>query len=310
MRAVRNTEKGIEVLEVPEPEGEGALVAIRSASICGSDISMIKRGPLPQTLGHEIAGELQDGTPVAIEPIQPCGKCDQCDLGDYQRCRAGAGSTLGIGTDGGMADYLRVHDRSLVPLPSGVRVADASLVEPLAVCVHGQRIAGLVPGQRVAVVGGGSIGLCAVAAARDVGCEVGLVARHGAQIEAGEKLGAHAAHGEYDLVVDAAGSESALAEAGKLVGPGGAVLLLGIYWGAIPFPGVMAMLKEIRIISSLMYSHHSAGRDIDAAAAMLARLPELADALITHRFPLADAAAAFAAAQDRSGGAIKVVLEP
>ena len=310
MRAVRSTEEGIRLAEVPEPEGPGVGVAIRATSICGSDLSLIQAGPLPVTLGHEFAGVLDDGRAVAIEPIKACGTCDQCRQDDYRRCRLGPQTFLGIGCDGGMAERVMVPERCLVPLPDGLPVSDASLVEPLAVTLHGLRLGGARDGQRVAVVGAGSIGLLCVAGARSLGCDVGLVARHPAQIEAGERLGAKEAEGEYDLVVDCAGSESGLARAGELSAPGATLVLLGAYWGQVPLPGVAVMLKEIHVAPSITYNRHAGERDVDAAAELLASDPEIAATLITHRFPLNEAPEAFRVAEDRKSGSIKVVLEP
>jgi len=160
-------------------------------------------------------------------------------------------------------------------------------------------------------VGGGAIGLCAVAAARAAGAEVALEARHDAQRAAGERLGAGARPaGAYDLVVDAAGSESSFARAAELSRPGGRVALIGSYWTPVAFPGFALCMKEIDVIPASMYGRAGAMRDIDAAAALLAGTPELPRAVITHRFPLAAAAEAFATARARESGAIKVVLEP
>ena len=69
-------------------------------------------------------------------------------------------------------------------------------------------------------------------------------------------------------------------------------------------------MKELTVVPASMYGRHGGGRDIDAAAALLAARPEIADAIITHRLPLEAAVDAFALARDRAGGAIKVVLEP
>jgi threonine dehydrogenase-like Zn-dependent dehydrogenase len=262
------------------------------------------------TLGHEIAGTTADGTPVAIEPLDPCGTCEPCTTGHYNLCTMGGGMILGIGLDGGMADEVLVPERSLVRLPDGLEVGNASLVEPLAVVVHALRRSEVQPGNRVAVVGGGAIGLCAVAVARARGCEVGLVARHDAQREAGERLGAAEVHGLYDVVVEAAGSESALAHAVELAKPGGYLSVPGIYWGAVALPGLPLCLKQVDLCPATLYGRHAGGRDVDAAAALLATTPELADTLITHRFPLDAATAAFAIAAGRDQGAIKVVLEP
>jgi L-iditol 2-dehydrogenase len=309
--AVRCRQGRIEVADAPAPTGDGVRVHVRSAGICGSDLHMVDGGwPIHGVPGHEIAGELSDGTAVAIEPIIGCGDCAACRRGDYNLCPGQLERFLGIGADGGMAEELIVPEHCLVALAPGVSPADACLVEPLAVAVHGLRLAGLEPGMRVAVIGGGTIGLCAVAAVTQVGAQVGLRARHDAQLAAADRLGASEIAGEYDLVIDCAGTRNALADACELCRPGGALLLLASYWDGFEPPGMGISMKEIRILPSFMYGRGQDGRDVDAAAALLAARPEIPETLITHRLPLADAALAFDIARDRKSGAIKVVLIP
>jgi threonine dehydrogenase-like Zn-dependent dehydrogenase len=310
MRAVRSGRDGIEVVDVAPPDGDGVRLRVKAAGICASDLNLVRSGPVAHTLGHEISGVLDDGTPVAVEPILPCGTCARCRAGDYHLCDRAAPTLIGVGTDGGMADEVLVANRCLVPLPSGVPVQDACLVEPLAVAVHGLRVAGLTGGERVGVVGSGTIGLCAVVAATALGCEVGLAARHLHQLAAGEQLGANSLSGHYDLVVEAAGTASALEQSAALARPGSTVLVLGVFWDKIPVPGLQAMTKELRVLPTICYNRHAGGRDIDAAASLLAARPEVGEVMITHRFPLEDAATAFQVAADRAAGAIKVVLEP
>jgi threonine dehydrogenase-like Zn-dependent dehydrogenase len=310
MRAVRHTARGIELIDVPAPTGPGVRVRVRSSGICGTDLVMTKGAPLPFTLGHEFAGLLDDGSAVAVEPIDSCGTCDQCAAGQHQRCRSGPEVFYGIGADGGMCDEMLVPIGSLHPLPPELPVADAFLAEPTAVALHGLRVAGVGPGQRVAVIGGGSIGLLVVAGASAAGADVDLVARHPAQIEAGERLGAGTPRGNYDLVVDAAGSASALATGVELARPGGALLLLAVYFDEVPLQGVPLLSKELTVYNAMAYSHHDGGSDFGTAVELLAARPEIADTLITRRFSLDDAAEAFRAAADRASGAIKVVLEP
>jgi threonine dehydrogenase-like Zn-dependent dehydrogenase len=312
MRAVRTCGKTVEVVELPAPAGDGVRVRVTTAGICGSDLHMVETGFAGErVLGHEVAGVTDDGTPVAIEPLSPCGACRPCRRGDYNLCEQGPGIIHGIGRDGGMADELRVPARALVRLPVGVALADASLVEPVAVVVHALRRARLAGGERVAVVGGGAIGLCAVAAACAAGAEVALEARHDAQRAAGERLGARiGAAGGYDVVVDAAGTESSLARAAELARPGGRIALAGTHWTPVQFPGFAICLKEVDVLPASLYARSGAMRDVDAAAALLAGTPELPRAVITHRFPLDAAPEAFATAADRRSGAIKVVLEP
>jgi threonine dehydrogenase-like Zn-dependent dehydrogenase len=311
MRGVRNTEDGVRVLDLPEPEptGDEVVVRVAAAGICGSDLHLLEWGPMPVTLGHEIGGWLTDGTPVAVEPVlHRCGECESCRTGDTHLCRSA--QTVGIGVDGGMADHVVVTPDCLVPLPDGLPVGDASLVEPVACGVRAVHRARVEPGQRVAVVGGGTLGIAAVAAAAHAGCEVGIAARHPHQLAAAEAVGGRPVEGHYDVVIEAAGTGSAFSEAVRLARVRGTVALLGTYWGDITVTAMPIGLKELDVVGCLAYGRHGGQREVDDAAALLAAVPELAPALITHRFPLEDAAEAFRVAADRSAGAIKVTLEP
>ena len=312
MRAVRCCNKQVEVVDVPAPVGEGVKVKVRSAGICSSDLHMINAGfPIPGTLGHEVAGVLRDGREVALEPLAPCGHCDMCVSGEYQLCRLGPGSIIGVGLDGGMADEILVPERAIVPLPANVSASDACLVEPLAVAAHGIGMLDLHPRSRVAVIGAGSVGLSATAVLTDLVETVHLVARHDAQKEAGQRLGAGLElEGEYDVVIECAGNSGALAQAANLCRPRGIILLLATYWDEVSLPALTVSMKELRIYSSAMYGRTGLVRDVEIAAQLLARRPEIAETLITHRLPLDAAPEAFALASMRDAGAIKVVLEP
>ncbi len=301
MRAVFFDDGEVKLREVGEPCEEGVRVHVRSTGICGSDLHMLEmKSPLGCVVGHEVAGVLDDGTPVAVEPSMPCGECPACRSGAYNLCPSGAGKSLGVGRNGGMADEIRVPPGCLVYLPSNLDVRDACLVEPLAVAVHGLQRAGLQ----------GAVGLCAVAAARAGSATVGLAARYDHQMAVGRSLGAGDIEGQYDLVVECAGTDKAVNTAVKLCRPGGKVLILGTHWSGLPFPQLPAMMKEITVVSSFMYASNGAVRDSDVAAALLSRQSAIARGLITHRFPLAEVKQAFAVARDRKAGAIKVVLEP
>lgn len=311
MRAVCFKDGEVELREINETPDEGTRVHVRSIGICGSDLHMLEmKSPLQCVAGHEVAGVLDDGIAVAVEPLVPCDECANCRAGDYNLCHSGAVRTLGVGRNGGMSDEVNVPESCLVYLPSNVDVRDACLVEPLAVAVHGMRQAALDGNQRVAVIGGGTVGLCAVAVARAGNTTVGLSARYDHQVAAGNLLGAKEIEGQYDLVVESAGTEKAVNRAIKLCRPKGKVLMLGTHWDGLSFPQMAAMLKEITIISSYMYCADGPVRDFDVAAMLLSRNPGIAKALITHRYPLAEVKHAFAVARDRKAGAIKVVLEP
>ncbi len=313
MKAVRCCDNHqIEVVDIPAPSGEGVRVKVRSSGICGSDLHMINMGfAIPGTLGHEVAGVLSDGRAVALEPLSPCGHCDMCVSGDYGNCRTGAGMVHGVGRDGGMAEEIIVPESAIVALPSHLPVADACLVEPLAVAVHGIRMLDINAKSRVAVIGAGPVGLSATAVLTPFIGELGLAARHAAQMKAGELLGAKLdPEGEYDVVIDCAGNDASLEQAATLCKPNGVILLLATYWQGVSMPAFIVSMKNLKIYASSMYSQKGLSRDVDVAAQVLAKRPEIADIMITHRLPLDAAVEAFAIAADRKAGAIKVVLEP
>ena len=303
------------LVEVPdaEPGPEQVLVTIASATICGSDLHLVQLGPRPVTFGHELVGEL-DGALVTICPVEYCGTCPSCVNGVSALCLVGSNQVIGIHRDGGMADAVVVPKQCVVPLNGLADPVSGYLVEPVAVAVHGwntvERFTPLPAGARVAVVGGGPVGLVAGAVARLRGCEVDIVVRHDAQRRAALQLGLGVeTSGKYDVAVDAGGTESAVALAVKLCRPGGTLLISGTYWGDVTMPGMALQLKELRILPAIYYGHHRGERELDAAVGVLAQLPSLGEALITHRFPLDRAVEAFRAAGDRAAGAIKVLLE-
>jgi threonine dehydrogenase-like Zn-dependent dehydrogenase len=313
MQAIRVTDGVIGLVEIEAPDrGDGVVVRVGSAGICGSDLSMIDLGWAPPvTMGHEIAGWTEDGTAVAIEPTVPCGECAQCIDGRYHLCASAPFTAVGVGRDGGWAEQLVVPERCLVPLPEGVEVADACLIEPLAVALHGLELVDHDAGQRTAIVGAGTIGLCARAVVGSRGGRADVVARHDHQRAAVAALGGSTeVSGDYDLVIETAGTEDALAHAVRLAKPGGTVLLLSMHWAPTHTPGVGMWMKEVRLVPSMMYCTGPKGREIDQAATVLANDGRIAPAIITHRFPLTAGDLAFAAARNRAAGSIKVVLEP
>ena len=312
MRAVRCCDKHVQVVDVPAPSGAGIKINVRSAGICSSDLHMIASGfDLRATIGHEVAGTLHDGRAVALEPIAPCGHCDMCVQGDYYLCRLGPGMIHGIALDGGMAEQIVVPERCIVPLPNNVSASDACLVEPLAVAAHGIRRLDIQAHSRVAIIGAGAVGLAAAAVLTPFIDTVDIAARHDAQKEAAERLGAGLdPQGEYDVVVECAGNSDALAQAARLCKPGATILLLATYWEGVTLPAFEVGLKSLKIIASSLYGRQGLVRDVEMAAQLMAQRQDLADILITHRLPLEAAPEAFAIAANRREGAIKVVLEP
>ena len=317
MRAARLVDGAITVIETepttPEYATDPVTVHVRSCSICGSDLHLLGWG-LPCTFGHEFAGVLDDGTPVAVQPYSACGQCDQCRAGETALCRIMLTRFHGVSLDGGLADEVIVDRACLAPLPSQVSLDTAALVEPLAVAVHAANNAGLSNAEAadgpVLVIGGGSIGLAVTSVIKHRGYAVDLIARHAAQQAAGERLGAGLApNEEYSVVMDAAATQSSMDEAVMRLRPGGTLGVVGTYWDPVEI-GFSLLTKEAHLVPGSMYGHRDGRREFDEAVDVLAAHPEIPETLVTHRFGLDDAPEAFRTAADRAAGAIKVVIQP
>jgi threonine dehydrogenase-like Zn-dependent dehydrogenase len=323
--AVWNRDGALDVEDRPTPEPRPGWLRVRVAAtgICGTDLHFF-RGSFPSPAGlipgHEVAGAvdavgegvaIQPDTPVAVEPLLGCGQCAQCASGHTNRC---AQRTLfGVTTRGGMAEYMTIPEAGAWPVPAGLDTRDGVLAEPIAVCVRGFRLADIAAGDRVAIIGAGSIGLICIAAAQAAGAaEVQCSARHDFQRAQAVALGAAPLAGyDFDVVVETVGGHSdALHEAMGRARPGGTVVVLGIYDDLVPFSAYDLSLKELRLVGSNCYSHVGGHRDFAAALDLLADRHDDLVPLVTHEFALDQVNDAFATAADKSTGSIKVLVRP
>jgi threonine dehydrogenase-like Zn-dependent dehydrogenase len=310
VRGVRITADGFRVVEMPDSPTIGVRVSVASSGICGSDLHLASFGPSEVTLGHEFCGRLDDGTPVAVLPAVRCGRCTRCLAGEEQQCKAAFGSMYGVSLDGGLADEAWVDSACARPLPPTLALDVGCLVEPIAVALHGAHRAGVEVGTRVLVIGAGPIGLCAVAVARGLGASVDTLAHRAERQAAAERLGAgRDAGSDYDIVLDAAGTQSSLDQAVARVRPGGTIGVLASFWEPVTI-GMALLMNEVALVPAFTYGHHHEVSEFEEAVAVLDAAPRLAETVITHRFPLDDAAEAFRVAADRTSGAIKVVVVP
>jgi 2-desacetyl-2-hydroxyethyl bacteriochlorophyllide A dehydrogenase len=333
--AVWNKTGSLDVVEsaVPEPRPGQVRVRVASVGICGTDLHFY-RGDFPSPAGlqpgHEIGGTIDatgegvaliPGTAVAVEPIFGCGTCGQCLGGQYTRCPTRR--LFGISAKGGMAEFLTVPATSVYQLADGADAKLGSLVEPLAVCVRGVRFARIEIGSRVAVLGGGTIGLLSAMLAVSAGAsEVYVTARHPQQAEAAKSIGATVvgsgealalAHGQgsFDCVIETVGGGAeTLTEAVNLAAPGGVISMLGVFGRPASIPALAFSSKELTLVGSNCYARTGATSDFAIAVQLLERHKGALSMLVTHRFPLASVNEAFAAAADKTAGSIKVQIEP
>lgn len=334
--AVWNDKGTLDVVErpTPEPRPGWVRIAVRAAGICGTDLHFY-RGAFPSPAGllpgHEVGGVVDlagegatpaASTPVAVEPLISCGRCAQCLTGNYNRCPQR--QLLGVNGRGGLAEFMTAPAAALHPLPQGVPAEAGNLVEPLAVCVRGARLAGVGLGDRVLVLGAGTIGLLSIITARAAGAaEVHVSARHAQQRAAATALGADGVHASaenalrelgdraIDVVIETVGGRAhTIAEAVRAVRPGGSVAMLGVFEGETPLPGLDFSVKEVRLVGSNCYARFDATSDFAVAAALLRDHLDAVQSLVSHRFPLAQVNEAFATAADKATGSIKVMLTP
>lgn len=315
MRAVVSSAGEVSTIEKDVPTGDGVLVTVTSAGICGSDLHLVSAGLSGVVLGHEFGGRLADGHLVAVRPTGECGSCVSCSAGRPNTCRMAAGSLHGTSIDGGLADYVLVEPGRLVELPDGFDEPSVALVEPTAVAVHGVDRARLEPGMSTAVVGAGSIGLLAAAVLRARGFDVDIVARHPHQAAAADAIGARVLGASeldrrrdaYDATFDAVSTQGSFDTCVALTRPGGTIVEFGLIWDALGLSNTWLM-KEISLVPTMFYSHGHDHDDFAEAARILHSQPGIRRHLVTHEFPLVEAPAAFATATNRSSGAIKVHL--
>jgi threonine dehydrogenase-like Zn-dependent dehydrogenase len=279
-----------------------------ATGICASDLNYLRYGST-QIAGHEFAGTLEDGTAVAVEAMFGCGACEQCERGSYNLCAQGP-TAMGMLDPGGMCEWYRVPERALVPLPVGLGVGDAALVEPASVAWHSCHTGLVGPDTRVAVVGAGAIGVLAATSAQAMGApEVAVEARHPHQHEARERIGATEPSGLYEVVIETAGSDTSLGRSIELAKHRGTVVYAGIFMNS-PLPHGELAHKEVALRPTLGYCAHDGRREFARVADMLAARPDLPELLITQRYPIDDAPAAFETAGDRAKGVFRVVVEP
>ena len=171
----------LEHVPVPVPDENEVLIEVSHCGVCGSDLHTILEGwGRPGTVGgHEYSGTIvalgsavegwQTGQRCAVDPNEPCGRCDFCCSGRSALCRHRDRWGEGPPYQGAFARYAKVHRDQLVAVPDGLPLRVAALAEPLAVAMHAIDLAHLAPGGRVLGTGAGPLGLLVTAALRAAG---------------------------------------------------------------------------------------------------------------------------------------------
>lgn len=288
------------VEEVPDPvPGEGdVLVQVEVALTDGTDAKAYRRGhPLllgqpPAAFGHEFCGvDVATGRRVVAANSAPCGACAACSRGQQTQCE-----NLFPLLNGAYAELLLVPERiartNLLPVPPGMAPEVAAMVEPLACCLHGVERAGVRPGDTVAIVGIGPIGLMLCACVADAGGRPVVVGGRPVRRGLAPLFGAVPGDGVgADVAIEAAGTVDAWERALSLVRPGGTVLA----FGGLPREARVAVdpyrihYEEVQLLGAF---HHTP-RHVRAALVFLGSGAVPFERLVTHRVELEGVSALF-----------------
>ena len=254
-----------------------ALIKVKSAGICGSDIGAF-RGTnglvtYPRIIGHEIAGEIMDipddnprglkvGDHVIVDPYLYCGSCYPCSIGRTNCCTDL--KVLGVHVDGGMAEYF-VHPADMLwKLPDDMPWELAPIAEPLTIALHGIHRGGLKKGEYVVIIGAGPIGILAAMSSLAYGAKPILIDLVEGRLEEARELGVEytinsssedvkARVAEYtngcmaELVMECSGSNTAVRSTLDIVSNAGRITLTGWPKEETPLPTDVITKKEVDI---------------------------------------------------------------
>lgn len=320
MKALRwYAKKDLRYEDVPEPvPGFGQLkVKINLAGICGTDLKEYSSGPcmidpskVPIILGHEFAGKIAEigegvtdfkvGDRVTGLGYWYCGDCYYCKRSLNNLCSNA--SFTGLNAEGSLAEYVVLPSYAVFKLPDSISDEVGALVEPLAVAVHAVRQGNVHPGDKVAIVGDGTIGLSTLLAAKAAGAtEIYIVSKIKFRGEIAASLGATAVIDTdndpvkqimkrtkglgVDVSFECVGVPETPQLALNLTRKAGTTVIMGVFNKSSTFDFMNVMFEQKNIIGSAIYVNEA-----PAVIAFLADKRIVADKLITTIVPLKDAA--------------------
>lgn len=331
----------LDEVPIPEISDNEALVKVKSAGICGSDIPRIyKTGAYHHPLipGHEFSGQVVkcgknsehwNNKRVGIFPLIPCGKCIPCQNKQYEMCRNY--SYLGSRRDGGFAEYVAVPADNLIELPENVNFEEAAMLEPMSVAIHSIRRISPKKNDKVVVCGLGTIGLFIVMFLKEMGIEnIFVIGNKEFQRQKALELGIsddnyfNSKDGKIsdwinkqldsaDIFFECVGKNETVYEAVNSTAPAGKIMLLGnpyadmqldkaVYW--------KILRNQLTLLGTWNSSFtHECSDDWHYVLQKLAEKKINPSIFISHRFPLEQLESGFLIMKDKSADYVKIIAQ-
>lgn len=326
----------LEKVKIPDFKKNEVLIQVRVCGICGSDIHSYKgRHPFvhpPIILGHEFSGivsevgsevkDLHKRDRVTVEPNIVCGKCYNCRQGKYNIC-----SNLkvigNVGYDGAFAEYIASPEDKVIKLPEELSFEEAALIEPLAVATHAVKRSGQRLGERVIILGAGTIGILVMQVARSAGAkEVIITDLLDYRLKKAQELGADRVvnprsedlvkliqkdYGKegIDLIYDCVGIEETISQAIQIARKGIRIMVVGVPEERIKVDLAWVQDRELELIGTLMYTRE----DFTTAIELIQKKKIKVKPLITHHFKLRDIEKAFQMIRRGKEEVLKLLIE-
>ena len=329
----------IEETEKPTPRPDEVLIRVKSVGVCGSDVHYYKNGRIgpfvvraPHILGHESSGEvvevgsdvknLKVGDRVVFEPGVPCRRCRFCKMGRYNICP----NVVFLGTPpvhGAYREYMTAPEDFLFKLPEEMDFHEGAMIEPLAVGVHACNRGEVGPGQTVAILGAGPIGLVTLQAAKAFGATT-IIATDilPSRLDLAKELGAtdtiNAAEEKdvpgkiqeitggmgADVVIETAGAVPTTQACVEAARPGGVIVWVGLPEETVfPIDVMTAICKEVDIRGIFRYANaHPTSIELVRAGRVNVKR------MITHEFSLDELDEAMQLALSRDPSVVKIMI--
>jgi 2-desacetyl-2-hydroxyethyl bacteriochlorophyllide A dehydrogenase len=327
----------IKDVPLPKPQPGEVLVKIHSVGICGSELSgylgesSIRVPPL--IMGHEFSGivvqsgdkavRFKDGDGVVVNPLVTCGECYLCMQDLQNLCQQR--QILGVHKPGAYAEFVTVPEINCIPVTNKeASLLLYSLAEPTACGVRAAKIGGVGPGDKVMILGAGTIGLLCIVAVRQAGGSVVLVS----EPNPGRLMTAKAWGAQHvcspldedpiavcqritdglgvDLVIDAVGSTPTRQTAIQAVRAGGKVVWVGLHSAETLIPVNQVVRSEVQMNGSFAYNP----ADFQQAVDLIAKGEVKLDGTWLEERPLEACEASFVELIDGQPEAAKIVLHP